>query len=36
MTGFLGAGNNPLSEISIAALADLGYQVDRTQADALA
>ena len=33
MTGFLDAGDNPLSAISIQAMADLGYQVDVSQAD---
>ena len=33
MSGFIAAGNNPLSRISIAALADLGYQVDLSQTD---
>lgn len=35
MTGFLNAGRpNPLSRITIGSLADIGYQVDLTQADA--
>ena len=34
MTGFLDPGSNPLSRLSIASLADLGYQVDLAQADA--
>ncbi len=34
MTGFLDAGDNPLSAISIQAMADLGYEVDVSQADA--
>lgn len=33
MTGWLNAGSNPLSRMTIASLADLGYQVDRSQAD---
>jgi hypothetical protein len=33
MTGFLNAGPNPLSAITIASLADLGYTVDLSQAD---
>lgn len=33
MTGFLGTGLQPMSEVTIAALADLGYGVDLTQAD---
>ena len=33
MTGFLSAGPNPLSAITIASLRDLGYTVDPTQAD---
>jgi hypothetical protein len=34
MTGYLNYGNNPLSKVSIASLADLGYKVDLTKADA--
>jgi len=35
MTGFLNSGRpNPLSRITIGSLADIGYQVDLTQADA--
>ncbi len=33
MTGYIGAGDNPLSLMSIVSLADMGYQVDVTQAD---
>lgn len=33
MTGFLNSGTNPLSVISVASVADLGYQVDLSQAD---
>ena len=33
MTGFLSAGPNPLSVVTIASLEDLGYTVDRDQAD---
>jgi hypothetical protein len=33
MTGFLDAGSNPLSVVTIASLADLGYTVDVNQAD---
>jgi len=33
MTGFIGAGQNPLSRITIASLADQGYQVDLAAAD---
>ena len=33
MTGFMDAGDTPLSAISIQAMADLGYQVDVSQAD---
>jgi hypothetical protein len=33
MTGFLSAGPNPLSAITIASLRDLGYTVDPSQAD---
>ncbi len=33
MTGFLSDGFNPLSEVSIQSLADLGYTVDVSQAD---
>jgi hypothetical protein len=34
MTGFLNPGSNPMSKLTIASLADLGYQVDRSTADA--
>ena len=34
MTGFVGAGQNPLSRITIASLADQGYTVDLATADA--
>lgn len=34
MTGFIGAGSNPLSAVTIASLADLGYSVDMSKADA--
>jgi hypothetical protein len=34
MTGYLNAGSNPLSALSIASLGDLGYSVDLTAADA--
>jgi len=34
MTGFLSPGTNPLSRLSIASLADLGYRVDVGAADA--
>lgn len=33
MTGYLNSGFNPLSRITVASLADLGYQVDMSQAD---
>jgi hypothetical protein len=33
MTGFIGAGSNPLSRITIASLADQGYQVDLAAAN---
>ena len=33
MTGFLNAGTNPLSVVTIASLSDLGYTVDVSQAD---
>lgn len=33
MTGFLSSGSNPLSRLTIRALADLGYEVDVSQAD---
>ena len=33
MTGYLGRGSNPLSRLSIAGLADLGYSVDYSKAD---
>jgi hypothetical protein len=34
MTGYLNAGSNPLSAVTVRSLADLGYTVDRTAADA--
>ena len=34
MTGFLGAGENPLSVLSAASLSDIGYSVDLSQVDA--
>jgi len=34
MTGWIGYPPNPLSGVTIASLADLGYQVDMTKADA--
>lgn len=34
MTGFLNGGFNPLSAITVASLADLGYEVDASGADA--
>jgi hypothetical protein len=34
MTGYLNTGSDPLSRLSVASLADLGYQIDVTQADA--
>ena len=34
MTGFIGPGSSPLSRITIASLADLGYAVDLAAADA--
>jgi len=34
MTGWINAGANPLSTVSIASLADLGYRVDLSRADA--
>jgi hypothetical protein len=34
MTGFISNGLNPMSRLTISSLADLGYQVDPTQADA--
>jgi hypothetical protein len=34
MTGYVNAGINPLSRLSIAAMQDLGYQVDATKGDA--
>jgi hypothetical protein len=34
MTGYLNTGTDPLSRLSVASLADLGYQVDVAQADA--
>lgn len=33
MSGFLNAGNNPMSRMTIASLADLGYMVDYSRAD---
>ena len=33
MTGWIGSGSSPLSRVSIASLADLGYQVDPGRAD---
>ena len=33
LTGFVNAGFNPLSAVSIASMADLGYAVDCTTAD---
>ena len=33
MTGFAGAGTNPLSRITIASLEDIGYDVDYSNAD---
>jgi hypothetical protein len=33
MTGFLNAGLNPISRLSVAGLADLGYEVDYEAAD---
>lgn len=33
MTGWLNWGTNPISRLTIASLADLGYQVDLSQAD---
>ena len=36
MTGFLGNGPNPLSRVTVASLADLGYVVDEAGADAFA
>ena len=33
MTGYLGTGSNPLSRLTIAAFADMGYSVDYGQAD---
>lgn len=36
MTGYLNSGSNPLSRLSIAALADLGYSVNYAPADAYA
>lgn len=35
MTGWLDSGTNPLSRLTIASLADLGYVVDMSQADAI-
>jgi hypothetical protein len=34
MTGYLNSGTNPLSRVTVASLADLGYQVDPNAADA--
>ena len=34
MTGYISPGSNPLSKLSIASLADLGYHVNRSVADA--
>jgi hypothetical protein len=34
MTGWISAGSNPLSAMTIASLGDLGYHVDRSKADA--
>ncbi len=33
MTGFLNSGNNPISEVTVAALVDMGYGVDLGAAD---
>ncbi len=33
MTGFIDSGSNPLSAMSIASLADLGYQVSLSAAE---
>jgi hypothetical protein len=33
MTGFISVGSNPLSEVTVRSLADMGYTVDVTQAD---
>jgi hypothetical protein len=33
MTGFIGAGISPLSVVTLASLADQGYQVDFAKAD---
>lgn len=33
LTGWINAGRNPLSRLTVAALADLGYRVDLSQAD---
>ncbi|MCB1028661.1 MAG: leishmanolysin-related zinc metalloendopeptidase [Microthrixaceae bacterium] len=33
MTGYINAGSNPFSRISVASLGDLGYSVDTSQAD---
>lgn len=33
MTGYIGAGSNPLSRITIASMADIGYQVNMAVAD---
>ena len=32
-TGFVSVGGNPLSELTVRSLADMGYTVDATQAD---
>ena len=34
MTGFIGTGTSPLSIVTLASLADQGYEVDQTKADA--
>src|SRR5262249_31094748 len=34
MTGYLNNGTNPLSRVTVASLADLGYQVNMNAADA--
>lgn len=34
MTGWINGGSNPLSRLSLASMADIGYQVDLSQADA--
>lgn len=33
MTGYLNSGTNPLSRVTVASLADIGYQVDISRAD---